>query len=73
MLLGISVCPSREIQATRGEVTSPNFPNAYPPDVNCVLTIDGGNSVKIKLNFEHFEVEEDDNGKSFKYQVVLNF
>ncbi|CAH3033889.1 unnamed protein product [Pocillopora meandrina] len=71
-IMGISVCPSREIQATRGEVTSPNFPNAYPSDVNCVLTIDGGNSVKIKLKFEHFEVEEDDNDPNeCNYDAVI--
>ena len=61
---GISVCPSREIQATEGDVTSPNFPGTYPADSDCTLVINGGDNVKFKLKFEFFEVEEDEDGKS---------
>lgn len=71
-IMGISVCPTREIQARQGEVTSPNFPNAYPSDSNCALTVDGGNNVKIKLKFEYFEVEEDENDPNeCNYDAVL--
>jgi len=57
---GVSVCPTREIQATEGEVTSPNYPSNYPSDVDCTLAIDGGNNVKFKIKFDFFEVEEDE-------------
>lgn len=67
MFPGISICPSREIQATEGEVTSPDFePNSertYPSDSDCTLAIDGGNNVKFKIKFEFFEVEEDEDSK----------
>ena len=51
------------IQATQGQVTSPNFPRPYPSDSDCTLTIDGGDSVKFKVKFEFFQVEEDEDGK----------
>ena len=62
----MSVCPSREIQATEGEVTSPDHPSEYPPDADCTLAIDGGNNVHFKIKFEFFQVEEDEDGK-FQY------
>ena len=62
----MSVCPTREIQATEGEVTSPNYPSNYPSDADCTLAIDGGNNVKFKIKFDFFEVEEDEDGTSVK-------
>ena len=60
---GISVCPSREIRATEGEVTSPNYPRTYPSDSDCTLAIDGGLNVRFKIKFAFFEVEEDEDSK----------
>lgn len=57
---GISICPSREIRATEGEVTSPNYPRTYPSDSDCTLAIDGGLNVRFKIKFAFFEVEEDE-------------
>ena len=62
----VSVCPTREIQATEGEVTSPNHPSNYPSNVDCTLAIDGGENVKFKLKFDFFELEEDEDGKCVK-------
>ncbi len=47
-------------------MTSPNFPGSYPPDSDCTLVINGGDNVKFKLKFEFFEVEEDEDGKSYQ-------
>ncbi|XP_068695415.1 zinc metalloproteinase nas-39-like [Montipora foliosa] len=57
---GVSVCPTRKIQATEGEVTSPNHPFSYPSDVDCTLTIDGRQNVVFKIKFDAFSVEEDE-------------
>lgn len=57
---GVSICPSRELSATEGEVTSPNYPSEYSVNANCTLAIDGGNNVKLKIKFVSFEVEEDE-------------
>lgn len=68
---GVSVCPTRELQATEGEVTSPNHPSNYPSNADCTLTIDGGQNVKFKIKFESFEVEEDeDDPNECKYDVL---
>ena len=60
---GVSICPTREIQATEGEVASPNYPSNYPANVDCTLTIDGGQNVNFKIKFDFFQVEEDEDGK----------
>ena len=60
---GVSVCPTRKIQATEGEVTSPKHPSNYPPDVDCTLTIDGRQNVVFKIKFDAFSLEEDEDGK----------
>ena len=59
----MSICPSRELSATEGEVTSPNYPEDYPVNADCTLAIDGGNNVKLKIKFVSFEVEEDEDGE----------
>lgn len=59
---GVSVCPTREIQATAGVVTSPNHPSNYPADEDCTLTIDARQNVLFKIQFEALSIEEDDDG-----------
>ena len=59
----MSICPSRELSATEGEVTSPDYPSEYPVNTDCTLAIDGGNNVKLKIKFVSFEVEEDEDGE----------
>ena len=67
---GVSVCPTREIQATAGVVTSPNHPSNYPADEDCTLTIDARQNVLFKIQFEALSIEEDDDGK---FVVERNF
>ena len=67
---GVSVCPTREIQATSGVVTSPNHPSNYPADEDCTLTIDARQNVLFKIQFEALSIEEDDDGK---FVVERNF
>ena len=63
LFTGISICPSREIRATEGEVTSPNYPGEYPSSSDCTLVIDGGLNVRFKIKFASFEVELDEDSK----------
>ena len=47
-------------------MTTPNFPGTYPSDSDCTLVINGGDNFKFKLKFNFFEVEEDEDGKSYQ-------
>lgn len=62
---GVSVCPTREIQATEGVVTSPNHPSNYPSNEDCTLTIDARQNVLFKIQFEDLSIEEDEDDSKF--------
>ena len=34
-----NICPTREITASDGMIISPNYPQKYPPNTDCSLTI----------------------------------
>ena len=40
-----------------GEFVSPNYPNKYPNNVECIWTIMGAEDKVITVHFEHFELE----------------
>jgi hypothetical protein len=40
-----------------GTITSPNFPDPYPPSKKCVWEIEAKPQYQITINFTHFEVE----------------
>ena len=67
----VSICPTREITLTQGEVTSPNYPSNYPSNADCSLTIDGGRGARFTVKFDSFEVEEDEDGMFFDLCVLL--
>ncbi|CAB3409318.1 unnamed protein product [Caenorhabditis bovis] len=42
-----------------GQITSPNYPNPYEPNLNCRHVIEGPINSRIELTIEHFETEPD--------------
>ena len=42
-----------------GEFMSPNYPNKYPNNVECIWTIMGAPGKVITVSFQHFELELD--------------
>ncbi|XP_059152837.1 tolloid-like protein 1 isoform X2 [Physella acuta] len=45
------------IDAENGNISSPSFPDLYPPNKNCVWEIAAPSDFKINLNFTHFNLE----------------
>lgn len=43
---------------SEGFITSPNFPNDYPPRMDCKWTINVPVSNQIELNFTQLDLEE---------------
>ena len=59
---GSSVCPTREIKVDspdkmEGALYSPNFPNFYPDDQRCTLTLDVPDNYKTIVWFESFSLQ----------------
>ncbi|PIC36952.1 hypothetical protein B9Z55_015761 [Caenorhabditis nigoni] len=59
-------CPSAFQPACRtyekgesGQLSSPNYPNSYDPNLNCRYVLEGPVNSRIELTIEHFETEPD--------------
>jgi len=56
---GLDVCPSRSVEAGEfGVILSPNYPDLYPNDLTCELTLTGignGRSLLFQINAIHLE------------------
>lgn len=46
------------IEDSSGVIASPNFPDSYPPTINCTWEIMAPPSFRVVLNFTNFELEE---------------
>lgn len=45
------------LEGMNGTLTSPSFPDLYPPNKNCIWEIVAPPQHRITLNFTHFELE----------------
>ena len=45
------------IEAVNGTITSPSFPDFYPPNKNCIWEVLAPPQWKITVNFTHFDIE----------------
>ncbi|XP_031624566.1 cubilin homolog [Contarinia nasturtii] len=59
------------IYSLTGYISSPNFPDRYPPNKDCVYVINAPNGKQIQLNIESFDLEES-NGCSFDSLEIRN-
>ena len=50
-------CKDVLAQGSRGNIQSPNYPNLYPPNSNCLWMIEAPQHVNIRLVFESFDLE----------------
>ncbi|OXA47104.1 Cubilin [Folsomia candida] len=56
-----SACGSTTLLTSmNGSFTSPNYPNGYPPNIECIWNIQVSAGNKIQLSFRRFEVESSD-------------
>lgn len=55
------------LYASNGTITSPSFPDLYPPSKNCLWEIVAPPQHRITLNFTHFDLE----GNQMYQQVGL--
>ncbi|KAL9905968.1 cubilin 2 isoform 1-T1 [Glossina fuscipes fuscipes] len=54
----ITICQAL-IDRVQGVIESPNFPDSYPENQNCLWDIKGGQKNKIMLSFSHLNLEND--------------
>lgn len=59
---GIEICPTREISATSGRVTSPGYPSKYASNVDCILTIKASLDTTFTFTFTSIDMEDNDDG-----------
>lgn len=64
----ITICQAL-IDRVQGVIESPNFPDSYPENQNCLWDIKGGRKNKIMLSFSHLNLEND-NSLSCDYDYV---
>ncbi|XP_029345463.1 cubilin isoform X3 [Acyrthosiphon pisum] len=57
---------------SEGFITSPNFPDRYPLDMNCIWTINVPVSKQIELNFTQFDLEEQINSICCDFVEIRN-
>ena len=50
-----------DLRSESGRVSSPGFPDTYPPSVECVWTLAASLGNIVQINFESFDIEESDN------------
>nr|XP_039268068.1 cubilin-like [Styela clava] len=48
------------LTSTSGTITSPNYPNTYPANTDCEWVIDVGKGSTVVIEFEVFEIEEEE-------------
>lgn len=65
-----SVCGGRLV-ATTGTIFSPNYPNDYDTNKDCVWTIHAPNGKQIELNVKFFELESH-SSCTFDYLEIRN-
>jgi hypothetical protein len=58
-LLRYAINCNRTIYADSGVIESPNFPNEYPPNLNCAWKIVVSKGNKINLQFTEFDLEHE--------------
>ncbi len=53
---GCGVC--KDMTSAGGTIESPNYPDNYSPDLNCMFTINSPSQTIIQLTFTDFSVEQ---------------
>ncbi|XP_050336908.1 cubilin homolog [Bactrocera neohumeralis] len=56
----------------QGVIESPNFPDNYPPNLNCFWDVHGGQNNKFQLIFSHLNVEMRDESCDFDFVDVID-
>ena len=46
------------INSSRGEITSPDYPSAYPNNADCQWHINVDDGFVVQLNFVEFDIED---------------
>ena len=59
----MSICPTREITVSSGQITSPNYPRNYPSNINCTLTLKQPLGTSFTFTFKKIDIEGDEDGK----------
>ncbi|CAB4011919.1 Hypothetical predicted protein, partial [Paramuricea clavata] len=56
----INICPTREITASSGQITSPNYPSNYTSNTSCTLTIKQPLDTNFTFTFTDLDIESDE-------------
>lgn len=55
-----SIACGGDLQALQGSFTSPEYPNSYPNDIECVWTIKSSPGSKVMVTFSFFNIQQSD-------------
>ena len=58
--VGDSACGG-QLRSVSGHITSPQYPDSYPPGVECVWDLTASQGNLVAVNFDMFDVETSDN------------
>ncbi|XP_053955149.1 cubilin homolog [Anastrepha ludens] len=61
-----------ELDNLNGVIESPNFPDIYPPNLNCFWDIQSGKNNKFQLMFSHLDIEIRDESCDFDYIIFFD-
>jgi hypothetical protein len=67
----INICPTREITASSGQIRSPSYPNNYPSNIDCTLTIKQPLDTNFTFTFTKLDIEGDVDGGNMVVVVVV--
>ena len=57
----INICSNTQVKAFEGYIATPNFPNKYPPSMDCQCSLRViGRTTRIQLQAIHFIIKYDD-------------
>ncbi|CAB4022260.1 Hypothetical predicted protein, partial [Paramuricea clavata] len=69
----INICPTREITASSGQIISPNYPNNYPSNTNCTLTIKRPLDTTFRFAFSHVDFQSSkDESICYDYLIFIS-
>ena len=57
--MSLGVCNVKIEDRYEGVIQSPNFPQKYPPEMDCHWALNFGLGIEITINFKEFDVELD--------------
>ncbi|XP_046856293.1 enteropeptidase-like isoform X2 [Xenia sp. Carnegie-2017] len=67
---GINICSTRAITLSSGYITSPNYPNDYDNNINCILTLRAPFGFSFRFTFTKLDLEVNPSGQCYDHVKI---